>query len=117
VTAPFVIGNFLIPVVLVLALYWFLVRFKVEPRDRPAVATILMALALTLAGEFAVYVALPGDIQWQVHTSIDRLLLQLWPSGMLAFFLAANQLQLAPKLKAPAKTAEKGKRAPKASRA
>jgi hypothetical protein len=116
VKAAFRIGNFLIPIILVLALYWYLVRFKVEPRDRPALATILLALGLTAAGEFAIYVALPGDEVWQINTSLERLLLQMWPSGLLAFFLAVNAPQLARQTKA----VEKGKtvkRAPKPSRA
>ncbi len=105
IMAPFRIGNFLIPIVLVLGLYWYLVRFKVEERDRPALATILFALALTLAGEFVVYVALPGDVVWQLDTSLERLFLQLWPAGLLGFFLAANSPQLIGK----SKTAEKPK--------
>jgi hypothetical protein len=116
IRAPFRIGNFLIPIVLVLALYWYLLRFKVEQRDRPALATILVALGLTLVGEFAIYVALPGDVAWQINTSLERLLQQLWPSGLLAFFLALNP----PLLARPPKAAEKGKpakRAPKPSRA
>jgi hypothetical protein len=110
VQETFRIGYFLIPIVLVLALYWYLVRFKVEQRQRPAIATILVALGLTLAGEFAIYVALPGDASWQVQTSFERLLLQLWPSGLLAFFIAANT----PQLYKPSKAAEKGKSAKKA---
>jgi hypothetical protein len=105
VQETFRIGYFLIPIVLVLALYWYLVRFKVEQQQRPAIATILVALGLTLAGEFAIYVALPGDPSWQVQTSFERLLLQLWPSALLAFFIAANTLQLYAKPKG----VEKGK--------
>jgi hypothetical protein len=107
---PFRVGSFLVPIILVLALYWYLLRFKVEQQDRPAIATILIALALTLVGEFAIYVALPGDASWQVNTSFERLLLQLWPSGLLAFFMAAN----APQLYRKSKTGEKGKPARKA---
>jgi hypothetical protein len=110
VRETFRIGYFLIPIVLVLALYWYLVRFKVELEQRPAIATILVAVGLTLAGEFAIYIALPGDASWQVQTSFERLLLQLWPSGLLAFFIAANT----PQLYAKPKAAEKVKPAKKA---
>ena len=107
---PFRVGSYLIPIVLVLGLYWYLLRFKVEQQDRPAIATILATLGITLVGEFVIYVALPGDASWQVSTSFERLLLQLWPSGLLAFFMAANTPQLYSKSKAP----EKGKSAKKA---
>ena len=105
-----------------LGLYWYLVRFKVDPKDRAALATILFALALTLAGEFAIYVALPGDEVWQINTSLERLLLQLWPAGLLALFLALNLPQLTAKSKSASKAkgsskAPAPKRTPKASRA
>jgi hypothetical protein len=104
----FRIGSILAPIILLLGLYWYFLRFKVDPRDRPSVATILGTLAITLAGEFAIYVALPGDPSWQLTTSLERLLLQLWPAGLLAFFLAVNTPQLEMKLKAkPAKKAMK----------
>ena len=61
-----------------------------EARDRAALATVLAAIGLTIAGEFAIYMALPDDMEWQINTSLERLLLQLWPSGLLAFFLAAK---------------------------
>jgi len=112
VQETFRIGYFLIPIVLVLALYLYLMRFKVAQQQRPAIATILVALGLTLAGEFAIYVALPGDASWQVQTSFERLLLQLWPSGLLAFFIAANT----PQLYAKPKGVEKVKPAKKAAR-
>ena len=105
VVEPFRIGEYLLPVILVRALYGYLVRFKVEQQDRPGIATIVIAGGLMLAAEFAIYVALPGDPSWQTKTSFDRLLMQLWPSALLAFFMAANT----PQLQAKSKAAEKGK--------
>jgi hypothetical protein len=90
----FVIGGFLLPIVLILALYWFLVRFHVAERDRTPLATVLLALGLMLAGEFVAYVAFPPDIVTQLNVSLERLVMQLWPAGLLAFFLAANPPQL-----------------------
>lgn len=92
-----IVRGFLLPISLVLLLYWFLVRFGVQERDRSSVATAAIAVALMLAGDFAVYVLLPSDVTWQMSTSLDRLLLQLWPAGLFAFFMAANVPQLAAK--------------------
>ena len=105
VKAALTLGSFLIPIVLVLGLYWYLVRFHVEERDRLPLATVAVALGLMLLGDFGVYVLLSNDVNWQVNTSIDRIFLQLWPAGLLAFFLAAN----APQLVAQTKTAQKSK--------
>jgi len=105
VVAALKLGSFLVPVVLVLALYWYLVRFQVEERNRLPLASALGTVALMLVGDFAVYVILPRDVDWRIATSIDRILLQLWPAGLLAFFLAAAPLQLAAK----SEVAEKAK--------
>ncbi len=91
------VRGFLIPISLVLLLYWFLVRFRVHQRDRSSVATAALAVAFMLAGDFAIYVLLPRDVNWQMSTSLDRLFLQLWPAGLFAFFMAANVPQLAAK--------------------
>jgi len=90
----FLIGGFLVPIVVVLGLYWLLVRFHVEDRDRTPLATVLLTLGLMLAGEFAAYVSLPPDIVTLLNVSLERLVMQLWPAGLLAFFLAANAPQL-----------------------
>ena len=89
------VRGFLVPIAVVLLLYWFLVRFRVSERDRSAVSTAALSIALMLAGDFAVYLLLPNDVNWQMATSMDRLFLQLWPAGLFAFFMASNVPQLA----------------------
>jgi hypothetical protein len=102
----FLVGGFLLPIALVLGLYWFLVRFRVAEHDRPSLATLLLTLGLLLAGEFAAYVAFPPDIITQLNVSLERLFVQLWPAALLAFFLAANPPQLVSR---PAHTDTKAK--------
>lgn len=60
-------------------------------RDSFSVAAVL---ALMLAGFFTVYVITPKDLAWQLKFSLGRLLLQLWPSALLAFFLFARKESL-----------------------
>jgi hypothetical protein len=55
---------------------------------------VLLALGLMLASELAVYVVFPPDIVTQLNVSLERLVMQLWPAGLLAFFLAANPPQI-----------------------
>ncbi len=47
----------------------------------------LMMLLLMLSGYFFVYVITPHDLQWHIDSSLNRLLLQLWPSTVFIFFL------------------------------
>lgn len=93
----FVLGGFLAPIVLVLVLYWFLVRFHVDQRDLSPLATVVLTLGLMLAGEFAAFVVFPPDIVAELNASLERLFMQLWPAAVLAFFLAANPPELVSK--------------------
>ncbi|MGA2882169.1 MAG: hypothetical protein ABSG13_24725 [Bryobacteraceae bacterium] len=87
-------GRFLIPIFLALALYWYLVRFRVGTGDRAALATIGIALLLTLAAQLLADVLYLDNLGLEISTSFERILLQLWPGALLAFFLAAGPLQL-----------------------
>ena len=42
------------------------------------------------AGYFVVYLTTPLDLALQMHRSLDRLLLQLWPLVLLAVFMVAR---------------------------
>lgn len=48
-----------------------------------------MALALTLVmlGHFGVFVSMAHELERLLASSLDRLLLQLWPSALFLFFL------------------------------
>jgi hypothetical protein len=102
----FVFGGFLLPIALALGLYWYLVRFHVEEQNRTALYTIYISLTLMLAGDFFNYVLFPSDVAAQINASLERAGMQLWPSGLLAFFLAANVPQL---MAQPAETVTRAK--------
>jgi hypothetical protein len=40
-----------------------------------------------LAGYAVVYLTTPNDLAWHLSDSVHRLLMQLWPSALLALFL------------------------------
>jgi len=87
-------GRFLIPICLALALYWYLVRFQVDRRDRASLATAGIALGLTLAAQLLADLLLTDNLALEISTSFERILLQLWPAALLMFFLASGPLQL-----------------------
>ena len=67
------LGAFVIPIVLVLALYWYLVRFKVQDaRDRAALATGAIALGLTLAIQLLVDILFEGNLAGEITASFER---------------------------------------------
>jgi hypothetical protein len=90
----FGLGRFVVSIVLVLALYWYLVRFQVEERDRPALTSLGIALVLTIAVEVLMDIAFANILGLELATGLERELLQLWPAGVLLFFLASGPLRL-----------------------
>ena len=94
VVGLFGLGRFVVSIVLVLALYWYLVRFRIDERDRPTIAAMGIALALTLVSELVADVAWVDNLPLEIATGLERSLLHLWPAGVMLFFLAAGPLQL-----------------------
>lgn len=89
----------LIPGTLILIAFYFALR-KPEPQTRrlaPGFATSYLALSLTLAGYFVIYLITPRDIYWHLRNSLNRLFLQLWPSAIFLVFLL-----MTPTVKIPA---------------
>jgi hypothetical protein len=77
-SAPFAFAVF--PIVSLVAA-WMAVRIG------GVVRVMAIVLGLMLASYYVIYVTTPFDITWHVSTSIDRLLVQLWPAMVLTAFL------------------------------
>jgi hypothetical protein len=72
----------------------FFLGFAMLGRDgnrcTPALARLLAVVALMLGGYICIYLRTPYDLAWHLETSVDRLVLHLWPSLLLWVFLAMN---------------------------
>lgn len=112
VVVLFTFGRFLLPMVLALALYWYLVRFRVEPGDRTALVTAAIALALTIAAQLLIDIAYVDNLPLELSTSLERMFLHVWPAALLMFFGATRPLELIQ----PQKTARKQKQSAKPAR-
>jgi hypothetical protein len=62
-------------------------------RRRDAAMAGLVALAM-LAGYFGIYAITANDLNWQLQTSLGRLLVQVWPLVLLAGFMTLREPQL-----------------------
>lgn len=58
-----------------------------------SVRLIWVLLIAALAGYYLTYLLSPGDLNFRVATSLDRILIQLWPSVLLACILTGRQAQ------------------------
>ncbi|MCC6581334.1 MAG: hypothetical protein IT440_12935 [Phycisphaeraceae bacterium] len=74
-------------------------------RDRAPQMLIALTLFLVILGYGAVYLISPHDLAWHLHASAHRLLLQLWPSVLLAvaMLLSPSRVKAAVRWKRPAR--------------
>jgi hypothetical protein len=82
-------GEWVFYPVPLLAGYLCCVGVDKEAKNRSGFLTSLVIVSLTLAGYFLVYIITPYDLGWQLSNSLSRLIVQLWPTMIFAFFLVA----------------------------
>lgn len=100
VVSAFELGAFLVPAILLLAAYGWLVGFKIQPDQRPSVATIATTLALMLLGDIVIYVLFAAD---PAHPEAPYI--QLFPSALLGFFMATANVEFEREKTKPRKAA------------
>jgi hypothetical protein len=82
-------GHWLfVPAPLLILAFYFVTRQSTRGGIDSRYRASVLALALTLAGYFAIYLLTPYDLYWHLRFSLTRLFLQLWPSAIFLFFLA-----------------------------
>jgi hypothetical protein len=81
-------GGWLVPPVIVAVGYlWLMGRRNEGGAGRTAALITLIAMTLAYA---SVYVFTTKDLNWQIDTSLARVLMQLWPAAVLVFFSYAR---------------------------
>jgi len=60
---------------------------------RPWVRAATAGLVLLLAGHFMVFVSMAHELARLLNSSLDRLLLQLWPGALFLFFMTLRTLE------------------------
>jgi len=87
----FAFGGWPVSFVLVFLLYAAIVRKKSRILGMPWV--LLFLLVLQLLGYFMIYVMTPHGLEGHIHTSLDRLILQILPLGILLTFIGLSSPQ------------------------
>jgi len=73
-----------------MAIYLFIAGIKIKERDKAIFVQSFGILFIIIAGYFIIYLISPYSLTWHLATSVDRLLLQVWPSFIFSFFLITN---------------------------
>ena len=66
----------------------------VIPRpERASQARLLIPIAAVFAADYGIFVFTTADLNWHLGTSVDRLILQMWPSLLFVVFLMLQPIE------------------------
>jgi hypothetical protein len=88
-------GGWAVSIPLLLIFYILLSGISIKQKEKPGIIASWLSLVFMLVAYALTFVVTPFDIGWQLGTSLNRLLLQLWPSLIFVYFLAARPIELA----------------------
>jgi 4-amino-4-deoxy-L-arabinose transferase-like glycosyltransferase len=74
------------PMPLLLFFYFLLLGARVKKKDVAATSIAVLLPVLMMVGYFFVYIVTPLDLAFHLQTSLQRLLLQVWPLAIFAYF-------------------------------
>jgi hypothetical protein len=80
-------GGWSVSIAVVLAFYLLIMGITVEEKQKQVIGTSIIAISIMLAGYFILYLITPRDLGWDLLVSLNRLLLQLFPSLLFTYFL------------------------------
>ena len=81
------LGSGIAHPLILLAILGVILRWQVEERYKVPALIATTGLALVFLSYCAVYLITPASVAWQLQSSFDRLILQVWPSALLVFFV------------------------------
>lgn len=87
---------FLVPGTVLLAALYFASPANLIPAPNSGSRACLIAIVMTFAGYFVIYIITPYDLYWHLRFSLNRLFLQLWPAAIFLFFLRIPIRELTP---------------------
>jgi hypothetical protein len=76
-----------------LAVFAAALGWSTVERRRPWAGAVTIALGLLLAGHFMVFVSMADELARLLASSLDRLILQLWPSALFLVFMVVRTLE------------------------
>ena len=87
VTQALGFGNWATSLTALMLFYLLLLGSGIKQNEGTSIAATLIVLGIMLAGYFMTFVLSPLDVALHISTSLNRVLLQLWPSFIFIFFL------------------------------
>lgn len=79
-------GGWIVSLQIVLLIYLLLIGPNPNGVKKEVALLPLALISLMALGFYLVYIITPHDLDWHLRTSLNRLLLQLWPSAVFLYF-------------------------------
>jgi hypothetical protein len=79
-----------ISIPILLFIYFLIWGSRVTKVERLPVGRLVGAIIIILIEYFFTYMLTPRELEWHLKTSLDRLLLQIYPTAIFLFFLAVR---------------------------
>lgn len=96
-----VLGGWPFSILVLLAVYGLVMGAGATPRDRIEPWLVMILVVQSLA-YFLVYLITPNELEWQINYSLSRLLIHLFPMGLLWFFMFVRTPENVPGASLPA---------------
>jgi Dolichyl-phosphate-mannose-protein mannosyltransferase len=80
-------GGWPIPILFLLFFHRLCLGIQMEEWQKTTLLTDSITLFLVLFGYFLIYIITPHPLSWHLKSSMNRLLLHLWPSFLFLYFL------------------------------
>jgi hypothetical protein len=82
-----VLGGWGASLFFLMSIYLLLVGIRFSRQEKLSLVSLTLTLLLMLVSYFFVYITTPNPLEWHLQTSLNRLVLQLWPSFLFLFFM------------------------------
>lgn len=79
-----------LPYVIFMLFYLVYMKLQVHDEIKISIVTVTIVLMFMLLGYFLIYLITPYDLSWHLKNSLPRLLIQLWPSILLIYFMIVH---------------------------
>ena len=81
------LGKIFFPVPIILILYLLFIGTDIKREYREKLILLITILFLMLCGYALIYLGTPYDLEFHLRTSLDRLLIHVWPSLIFCYFI------------------------------
>jgi hypothetical protein len=85
------VGDWPISILLLLLFYAVVQGFRTKAERGQGIRSLYAILILMLAAYFSFYLVTPFDLLFHLQVSLNRLMIQLWPSALFVYFLTVRR--------------------------